>query len=206
MKLYIAHIPSLLTEGDEAYYPLLTETRLARAKRLKNADARARCICAGLLLRAEFGGREPALTELEKPYFPDAPAFSLSHSGSWAVLAAGGSSVGADIEQLRKADFRLAERFFHPKEFEYLKQCPDPNLDFTRIWTHKEAFLKAIGTGLTLRPSSFCLPEGGKPLHYEGRDWFFREISLEGCSLTLCDLARAPDPEIIFCDKKSLCL
>ncbi len=198
MKLYLAHIPSLLPEPGPVYLPLLTPLRAAQAAQIRVEAAQKRCICAGLLLRMVFGAEEPACGPQGKPYFPGRPAFSLSHSGEFAVLAVGGNSVGADLEQLRTMDPRLVKRFFHPAEAAYLPSSKDPDWDFTRIWTWKESFVKALGTGLSLRPSSFCLPEPRKALIYARSKWYFREYTLPGYALTLCDRDAPPEAALVY--------
>jgi 4'-phosphopantetheinyl transferase len=85
--------------------------------------------------------------------------FNLSHSGEWVLLAfARGGRVGVDLERERPVDEeRIAREFFHPAEVqEWERQEPRERLTaFFRLWTLKEAYLKALGTGLSKVPSSF---------------------------------------------------
>ncbi|MBQ4353742.1 MAG: 4'-phosphopantetheinyl transferase superfamily protein [Clostridia bacterium] len=84
----------------------------------------------------------------KKPYFTSHPDlhFSVSHSESlWCCLFAG-RECGLDV-QFQKSGirhFRLAQRWFHPREAE--KICTEQ--DFYRIWSRKEAFVKALGIGI----------------------------------------------------------
>lgn len=80
--------------------------------------------------------------------------FSCSHSGDWALIAlARGSELGVDLEQHRpmiEAE-ALAKSFFSPAEISELAGLP-PTLKlagFFNAWTRKEAFVKAIGLGLS---------------------------------------------------------
>jgi 4'-phosphopantetheinyl transferase len=81
--------------------------------------------------------------------------FSLSHSHSFGVIAvASGARVGVDIEVERpraRLD-ALAERVLGPGEYsEWLDMPPTARLRaFLRYWTAKEAYLKAIGAGITM--------------------------------------------------------
>ena len=45
----------------------------------------------------------------------------------------------------------VADRYFSEKEAAWLRQCSDElrNIRFAELWTLKEAFLKAIGVGLS---------------------------------------------------------
>ena len=81
--------------------------------------------------------------------------FNLAHSHDFALIAvAHNREVGIDLERIRDSvdSLKLAERFFAPKEFERLQQLPEnqANRSFFTLWTCKEAYLKAIGTGLSV--------------------------------------------------------
>ncbi len=91
--------------------------------------------------------------------------FSLSHSGDWVVCAAGEKAVGADIEEIRQVDFNIAESFFSTEENHDLLSLPEDKRPkhFFRLWTLKESFLKAQGTGLAgdLKAVKFRLQNKG---------------------------------------------
>lgn len=79
--------------------------------------------------------------------------FNLSHSADLALIAVRQSGeVGVDIELVRE-DFAcglIAKRFFCDTEVAWL-ECVMPaerHKSFFRIWTRKEAFLKATGEGV----------------------------------------------------------
>ena len=65
-----------------------------------------------------------------------------------------GCELGVDVEQLRKLDDpeSIARRFFSPGEAsELLSLKPEERGPaFFRCWTRKEAYVKAIGDGLTI--------------------------------------------------------
>jgi 4'-phosphopantetheinyl transferase len=69
------------------------------------------------------------------------------------VSVAKGREVGIDLEQIRdnRQLLRLAERFFTPMEFEWIKNQSESDhaLQFYRLWVAKEAFLKAQGRGIS---------------------------------------------------------
>ena len=80
--------------------------------------------------------------------------FNVSHAGDVAAVAfSHGLEVGIDIEAVRElpdAD-QVAARFFSRRENEvYLALDPsDKPAGFFNCWTRKEAFIKAIGDGLS---------------------------------------------------------
>ena len=94
--------------------------------------------------------------------------FSLSHCGDMnAVGISCGVELGIDLEYTSGRDLRacrkIAQRFFSPHEQEQLDischNAEDYRQLFFQIWTLKEAYLKALGTGIrtSLREISFNL-------------------------------------------------
>lgn len=86
--------------------------------------------------------------------------FNLSHSGELALLAVNmGHPIGVDIEWAKpdRPFLKLSERFFSPAERDTLGRLdPDQIMDgFYACWTRKEAYLKAIGTGLATPLNTF---------------------------------------------------
>ncbi|GGC67812.1 hypothetical protein GCM10011362_15340 [Marinobacter halophilus] len=74
---------------------------------------------------------------------------SLSHSKGLTAVAAGTQPLGIDIEpSQRKPDWTgLAKRWFSAVEQEWLFRANDP-FSFLKVWTLKEAWLKATGRGI----------------------------------------------------------
>ncbi|MBK1828218.1 4'-phosphopantetheinyl transferase family protein [Haloferula rosea] len=91
----------------------------------------------------------------EKPSITGHPlAFNLSHSKSLSALAiATKGPLGVDLEPEARGEDLVADlhAFCHPEEIARL-----PDLGRARalieLWTAKEAFLKALGTGLSQPP------------------------------------------------------
>jgi 4'-phosphopantetheinyl transferase len=80
--------------------------------------------------------------------------FNLSHSNEVALLAVTlDAELGVDVEHIR-ADFasdEIAQRFFSRAEVEVFNALPKDEqvAAFFRCWTRKEAYIKAIGKGLS---------------------------------------------------------
>jgi 4'-phosphopantetheinyl transferase len=86
--------------------------------------------------------------------------FNASHSGDLAAYAfTNGCEIGVDVERYRALpDFeQIARRFFSPEETaELLELSPDEKTSgFFNCWTRKEAFIKAVGGGLSIPLDSF---------------------------------------------------
>lgn len=91
------------------------------------------------LIVAEDGG---------KPYCPDGPAISITHSAETvACCVAGAGRAGIDIERIdeRRDTDRIVNRFFSREESSWLESNPD---GFYMLWVLKEAFVKAHGQSI----------------------------------------------------------
>lgn len=119
--------------------------------------------------------------------------FNFSNSHERALLAvARDVEVGIDIERMRYMEnlAGLAERFFAATEREYILGQTDPaqTTSFFRCWTRKEAFLKAIGKGLTfplrdvtveLRPEAKVRIVNINDPNENAPDWTLDHVELE---------------------------
>ncbi|SLM65079.1 MULTISPECIES: 4'-phosphopantetheinyl transferase family protein [Dickeya] len=103
-----------------------------------------------------------------KPFLPHYPdiRFNLSHTqGALAFAFAEGCPVGVDVERCQGQVERkraIAQRFFHPDEWRWLATLDDSAFlpAFIQLWSHKEAYLKALGMGLRKPLASFsCLSD-----------------------------------------------
>jgi 4'-phosphopantetheinyl transferase len=98
-----------------------------------------------------------------KPALSDAACplrFNASNSGDLAAVAfTTGCEIGVDVEQHRTLhDFEnIAQRFFSPQEAAELMELPnsEKTTAFFHCWTRKEAYIKAMGGGLSIPLDSF---------------------------------------------------
>ena len=177
---------------------LVSPGRREKAEALRRPEDRRRCLAAGLLLRhalATLGidPAEPLTDPYGKPYLPGGPAFSLSHSGDYALCAVADRDLGCDIQRIGGFDERLARRCLTRAEYADVLAQADPEaraLRFYRYWTLKESFLKAVGLGLRLplREVDISL---GPPLalrqQIDGRPFGLAEFdTLPGYRCALC--------------------
>ena len=124
----------------------------------KNSLASKAGICHFL---SRFSGIDEKQIFLEKtkegrPYWKNSFGldFNYSHTKNiWTVGFTNRGRIGVDIESLNQTrDFQgLAERFFSAKEAQLLAGITSPEKKqeiFLRMWTAKEALVKALGSGL----------------------------------------------------------
>jgi 4'-phosphopantetheinyl transferase len=173
------HLRIVRLEASEENYALasscLTEDETARAKRFYFDRHRQAFVLGRAALRGLLGtylGIAPA--EVRFIYGPQgkpglAPnhineacplQFNVSNSGNLAAYAfTTGCEIGVDVEQHRPLhDFEnIARRFFSPEETAELLELPtgERNTGFFHCWSRKEAYIKAMGGGLSIPLDSF---------------------------------------------------
>jgi 4'-phosphopantetheinyl transferase len=153
----------------------LAEDERARAERFCFEKDRRHFIVARGLLRqilSGYVGVEPrdirfGYGDNGKPFLrndiPTNLRFNLSHSDGLAVLAVtAGAEIGVDFEVIqpgRDMDC-IANQFFSASEYAVLQNIPAANAleTFYNCWTRKEAFLKALGSGLSTPLDNFDVP------------------------------------------------
>lgn len=136
----------------------------ASRKHFINARGQMREIFAAYLGK-QPQGIEFAYNPHGKPYLKEpeqhhSMRFNLSHSGGMGLLAlTAGQDVGVDIERTsREVDYAtISSRFFSPAEAIILRKLPpqEQAQAFFTGWTRKEAYIKALGLGLTIPLDSF---------------------------------------------------
>jgi 4'-phosphopantetheinyl transferase len=170
----------LSSAAESAAAKLIPPDELAHINSYRRPEIRLRQLLAHAAVRsvlAERSGLEPLALRFStgphgKPLLAlneGALHFNLSHSGELALIAVSASvEVGVDVEHIRPIHdvSRLAERFFTAAEASALAALPeaDRNTAFFRMWTRKEALLKATGQGIANGLQCFevsCEPEGG---------------------------------------------
>jgi 4'-phosphopantetheinyl transferase len=153
-------------EIEEALAILSPNERARQSRFMFARDRRDYAVAHGLLRRSlsryadvppeswrfcERPGGKPALVgDHGMPWL----SFNLSHThGLVACAIARGSEVGVDVESARRAvDAGVANAFFSEVENADLRRCASPVARATRfcqLWTLKEAYIKAIGKGLS---------------------------------------------------------
>jgi 4'-phosphopantetheinyl transferase len=148
----------------------LSEAEQKQAERFRTDLLRQRYTAAHAALRrilAQYVHQPAAklqfkLGEYGKPHLisENGFTFNLSHSNAWALCAVSRQQpVGVDIEWMKPLpDLELvAKRFFSRREQQAFATLPeaDKPRGFFQCWTRKEAFIKALGTGLTHPLDSF---------------------------------------------------
>lgn len=151
--------------------PLLSPEKQARICRNRFDADKKRGLYAALLVRAVacqmLGVPNRTLQFAEgshgKPYLIGYPDFhyNVSHTDNAVAVAVCDSPIGIDIERIKPAPLKIAERYFTAAERAYI-YAASSNTDrrFFEVWTKKEAYIKQTGAGLSAALQSFCVQSG----------------------------------------------
>lgn len=141
--------------------------------------------------------------EHKKPYLDNNVHFNVSHSGKMVVVCfSDKGEVGVDIEQIKPIDTENMSAHFHKEEVEWLKKQNFELSPFYRLWTRKEALLKAKGGGIlnglnqqsTL--SNRIIDDG---------EWYLKEIDIfDGYKCCICSTVENTNISIEEIDYKTL--
>lgn len=147
----------LITSGlDDLSEIVPSPSECRRAETMEHDSSRrflaARRVTRGMFSKLMGIAPDTIVVEIDvngKPYIRGVDYhFSIAHSGEIVAVAFSRSLVGVDLEIERPVDIpSLARRFFSPEEAEFLRMHPDP-AHFFRLWTCREAAVKADGRGL----------------------------------------------------------
>ncbi|HEX6395836.1 MAG TPA: 4'-phosphopantetheinyl transferase superfamily protein [Steroidobacteraceae bacterium] len=215
---------TLLDDAREAarLATLLDADEHARRNRMAHESGRRRQLLARALQREVLSRYEPAIRPAEwrfergahgRPGLAPAFAatglnFNVAHAAGLVVVAVGRvARLGVDVEALdKRVPIPVARRYFSPPEVAALDAlAPEARARrFLRLWTLKEAYLKAVGEGLAGGLDRMTFTLGDDPgitfEHYQDADaarWVFREF-VEGAWMLALACLDAGEPPAVF--------
>ncbi|MGM9924504.1 MAG: 4'-phosphopantetheinyl transferase family protein [Bacillus sp. (in: firmicutes)] len=158
MEVYACRLPDYRDESMlYRAFPLIPINRRERLRRFRQLDDAFRSLVADLLIRfvyrkwtgSKLSFLEYKINRYGKPFILGEKGFhfNTSHSGAWIVCAVYFKEVGIDIERVQILPQGLGNELFTRKEKQIAENANSVNY-FYDIWTAKESFVKAIGTGL----------------------------------------------------------
>ena len=144
------------TEAEvQRMLPLVSAQRREQALRYKHTFGRFCCLKSWLMLfeqvaMSKYRDVEWQYNEHGKPFIEGGPYFSISHCKEGIAVAFDDQPIGIDIEAIRHANEDLIERVMREEEIRLIANSQQPIADrtFTRLWTQKEAIVKAQGVGI----------------------------------------------------------
>lgn len=181
-------------QNKEYYLALLGDDELARFQGYMNDHKAHAYLVTHGILRIVLGrhlGVNPAhinyhKTDRGKLFLAEEPNlyFNLSYGQAWTIIALTQASaqIGVDIEKLRPVKFVdtvIRAQFSEAECAAFYQIEPDQRLlAFYRGWTRKEAYIKAIGTGLSLPLQSFSVSLDSRPRFITDDKWNLYEFQL----------------------------
>ncbi len=190
----------------EAYEKPLSEEELKRLDEFSDPALRRKQLITRMAVRSCLSQYSDSISPEDwtfahnangKPQVAeDAPmdlSFNLSHSGEWlAVAITVEADIGIDLQERdpHRSVTALAERFFHPDEARELAEMTEKRQpeQFFRLWTLKEAYLKAVGKGIAngLDKARFHIDNNGlinaefdPALKDDAHQWQFHHYELD---------------------------
>ncbi|MCO5232047.1 MAG: 4'-phosphopantetheinyl transferase superfamily protein [Chitinophagales bacterium] len=194
MKIYLLHIDKFLSRSEITEYILswsdIQKNKVLEFLQAKDFNAsffgRILLIYALKELGISISLEQLNYTEKGKPYFSNLSIdFNISHSGDYVALVLGKGKYGIDIEKHRKINISLFKRQFTDKEIDTIENSSNSLVEFFRLWTIKEAAIKADGRGIEIlsKVSIFSPTE----LDIEGDLWQYQSFNdIENYSYSVC--------------------
>ena len=142
------------TEAEvQRMLPLVSAQRREQAMKYKHVFGQFCCLKSWVMLKEGlavmgYGLRDFEYNEHGKPFIEGGPYFSISHCKEGIAVAINDTQIGIDIEAIRHADEDLIARTMNEEERLQVTGYGVPDRMFTRLWTQKEAIVKAEGTGI----------------------------------------------------------
>ena len=138
-----------------------------------------------------------------KPSLAEHPGlrYNISHADGIMAVVISEFECGIDCEPVRAYRPNVMKRVFGEAEREAVNSAPEAERDlmFFRLWTLKEAYVKALGAGLTfpLREAEFAL-EGDKILTKLSGCTFTQYVINNEFTVSVCEISDSNAPHMSF--------
>ncbi|MGV3610699.1 MAG: 4'-phosphopantetheinyl transferase family protein [Fluviicola sp.] len=210
MTVWHFNIDDFPEEKVEQALNCLPETVRREVTRYRSVDDRKSRLIARILVKKYLSDNKRKERwciwkkgEHMKPYIENGPYFNISHSGKIVVVCfSEDAEVGVDIEEINTIDTKAMAAHFHKDEVKWLEHNGYHQDQFFRIWTRKEAFLKAKGGGILegLDQQSIL-----NDLVTDKQEWYLLELDLyDGYKCCICSVDRFADPLVTQIDFNTL--
>lgn len=175
MKVIAIHLGGGIEDEQlQLLLALVSEGKRESLLRFRHEEDRLRSLTGELLIRwriwTELGLPNDrivlATNRYGKPELAAHPRFhfNISHAGEWTAAVFDRAPVGIDIERIAQIDTGTFASHFTKKEQSFVRASGSTAKErlerFYDIWTRKESYVKAIGTGLSMPLDSFCVMAG----------------------------------------------
>lgn len=180
------------------YLSLMPETLRDEILKYRVKEDRYRTLLGKILVlnyfekNTQFDLSSLKKTSYHRPYIDNSEIdFNISHSQSYVVSAfAKNNAIGIDIEEINKEiNIDAFKDVFRESEFKEIHNASNPIEYFYKLWTIKEAVLKAIGRGFIDNPKEVIISE--ESASYKGKVYHILSFEKEGYICSLAFLKKA---------------
>lgn len=172
LKLYYIFVDETINiDIFQHYLSYVSNEKHVKIEKFRYAIDQKLCLYADVLVRAElcrllhvpnsqihftynkYG--KPSVENNSKIHF------NISHTRNSILVGLSDTPIGVDIEKIQNTNFQIADHFFTKCESEYIHSTKENQENrFYEVWTRKEAYIKYIGKGLSLKLDSFDTTSG----------------------------------------------
>ena len=202
--IYICYIKiekELNTEDFNSYLKQLPKAMQSQVVKYRRWQDRQSALFGKLLLvngmrvagYPDFTLDDLQYSALKRPFVTGTVDFNISHSGAYTMCAITEEErVGIDIEEIKPIPVTDFKDQFSEKEIQAMLDSSDVHKSFYKLWTQKEAFLKAIGTGLYF-PLNEVFIENNK-IFFDNVDWYLTPLQLDdNYAAHVCSRIKKPE-------------
>lgn len=127
--------------------------------------------------------------EKGKPYLRDIPEanISISHTKGAVMVGFSNHPIGVDIECVKLRRKSVESRVFTDCESSLIDSAKDENSAFFTLWTLKESYLKAIGTGFSDNAKEVEFHSLSNPVKSNAEGFTFETGEWEGFAFSICE-------------------
>ncbi|SFU45573.1 4'-phosphopantetheinyl transferase [Clostridium sp. DSM 8431] len=160
------------------------ENKKKKALRFIRKEDRIRTLIADIMVRSyvceKYNYKNKDIiygyNEFKKPYLinKDNINFNVSHSGKYVVAAFDNEAIGVDVEKINKdTEYKvLAKNFYTKNEYLRIENLNEEKsiIEFFKLWTFKESYIKFEGKGLSIPLNSFEIEKNNENNTYYLKD------------------------------------
>ena len=129
--------------------PIASSQRREQALRYAHTFGQFCCLKSYEMLTVLLASTPSFLyNEYGAPYLENGPYFSISHCKRGIAVAVSETPIGIDIEAIRPFNEGLMRKTMNSEEQTHILSSLNPEIEFIRLWTRKEAYVKMQGTGI----------------------------------------------------------
>ena len=194
LQLFLLHIDHLLTQEQIKHrvksWPVSEQRQVLSFIQQPdyNASFWSRILLQEALsqLKLPFEWKQLQYSEKGRPFLLNKPLdFNLSHSGVYVFLGIDSHKIGVDIEKHRTVKYQNFNRQFSPQELRQIESADEPQKEFFRLWSVKEAVIKADGRGMAVLSRTHIYTDTDAKI--DEMTWFYQSLhELETYSMAVC--------------------